>query len=77
MSRGTKKIVGDPRKSAPKMPKPEPVRYFKGRPVYSEEQTAQMDCPFPDESDWVAEIEKGIADRETGKVSANARSGKK
>ena len=25
-----------------------PVRYFKGRPVYSQEQTAQMDCPFPE-----------------------------
>jgi len=44
-------------------PRPKPSRHFKGRPVYSPEQTAQMECPFPDESEWVAELKRKAAKR--------------
>jgi hypothetical protein len=43
--------------------RPEPARYFKGRPVYTKEQLAKMDNTLPDESAWVAEIEKRAQER--------------
>ena len=41
--------------------RPAPAKYYKGRPVYTKEQLAQMDNTLPDESEWVAEIEKRAA----------------
>jgi hypothetical protein len=32
---------------------------FKGRRVYTVEEVARMDSPYPDESEWVAEIRRG------------------
>jgi hypothetical protein len=40
------------------VPVPEPAYYFKGRPVYTEEQLASMDSEYPDETSWVEEILK-------------------
>jgi hypothetical protein len=31
---------------------------FKRLRVYTPEETAQQDCPFPDESEWVDELDK-------------------
>lgn len=44
-----------------KAERPAPARYYKGRPVYTKEQLAQMDNTLPDESEWVAEIEERAA----------------
>src|SRR5262249_6074537 len=40
------------------VPVPEPAYYFKGRPVYTEEQLAQMDSRYPAETEHMAEILK-------------------
>ncbi|HLX62601.1 MAG TPA: hypothetical protein VKX17_15090 [Planctomycetota bacterium] len=37
---------------------------YKGRHVSTLEEIAQRDCPFPDESEWVAELERFHAERE-------------
>jgi len=44
--------------------RPTPAKYFKGRPVYTKEQLAQMPRTLPDESEWAAEIEKRATERE-------------
>lgn len=44
--------------------RPAPARYFKGRPVYTKEQLAQMPRTLPDESEWAAEIEMRARERE-------------
>lgn len=35
-----------------------PLLKYKGRPVYTPEETALQDCPFPDESEWVEELDQ-------------------
>ncbi|HEY3322474.1 MAG TPA: type II toxin-antitoxin system Phd/YefM family antitoxin [Planctomycetota bacterium] len=40
------------------VPVSQPAYYFKGRPVYTEEQLASMDSRYPDESAWVEDILK-------------------
>ncbi len=32
-------------------------RTFKGRRVYTQEETEKMDCPFPTEPEWQAELD--------------------
>jgi hypothetical protein len=39
-------------------PKPVPVRYLYGRPVYTKEQLAEMDPFLPPEPEWAAEWER-------------------
>lgn len=41
--------------------RPVPAKYFKGRPVYTKEQLAQMPRTLPDESEWAAELRKKAA----------------
>ena len=45
--------------------RPEPARYFKGRPVYTKEQLAQMPRTLPDESEWAAELRKKAAEKKS------------
>jgi len=47
-----------------KIERPAPAKYYKGRPVYTEEQLLQMDNPLPNESEWVAEIRKHAAQKQ-------------
>jgi hypothetical protein len=56
--RGEIKLIEHLAHGLAKAERPEPARYYKGRPVYTQEQLAQMDNTLPDESEWVAEIEE-------------------
>jgi hypothetical protein len=35
-----------------------PAYYINGRPVFTEDQLAQMDCPFPPEAEWQEEYKE-------------------
>jgi len=50
---------------------------YKGRKVYTVEEIAQRDCPFPGECEWIAELERFHADKmesDSGQQSARRRS---
>lgn len=45
-----------------KAPSPKPRRYYKGRPVYTQQEAADpnFNFPYPPETEWVAEIEAAL-----------------
>lgn len=52
------RAISPAKRSLPRKAKAVQKKPFKGRHVHTVEEIAQRNCPFPDESEWVAELEK-------------------